>query len=129
MAAAGMNAHEIGRAMLLARTTIDDQIKSPELQARLQRWRELFRAQALEQAQGIQIKAWTLANQALDEGDAKSFDAVTRGISAMERVAASASGENKPASVNVAVVNQTMTAEERTELMREFARTIEAERG
>jgi hypothetical protein len=123
--AAGLSNAETSRALRLRRTTVDHAVKTDALQAEMTRWRTLFRAQALEQAQAIQLKAWTLAEDALDAGDAKSFDAVTRGIAAMERTAASASGENKPAQVAVGVNVQTsLSADERDELLREFRKTL-----
>ena len=89
---------------------------------------EALDATLLAKAQEVQAKAWERVDGALDERDAKAFDAYTRGLAAMERMSASAAGENKPVPTQVAVINQTaLSAEERDELLREFRASVALE--
>ena len=128
MAAVGVPKKAIARAFNLTETSVTSALQRPDMDALVAKHRAFFRTQALEQAAGILHKAFSLADKALDDEDAKSFDAVTRGISALERTAASAAGENKPASVNVAVgVGVTLSEDEKAELMREFRKTVAIE--
>jgi hypothetical protein len=131
MAAAGANPGEMARAFKRTPTAVRQHLAKPELQKIIEDHRLRFRAQAIEQAEAIQHKAWSLADEALEMKDAKMFDAVTRGIAAMERTAASASGENKPAALNVNVGVQTVVSpEERAELLAAWKATVlEADRG
>lgn len=132
MAATGMSPTAIGRAFGVDRTSIQKAMSAPEMVATIEKQRAFFRAIATEQAADVILDTFGRIKGALENDDPKAFDAYTRGLAALERTGASASGENKPASVNVAVGVQTsMSAEERAELLREFRRTvaIEGERG
>ena len=125
MRAAGMSELAVARSFPLSRTCVRDHLAKPELQAIVEKHRAMFRALAAEQAAGIVHKAFTRAEQALDENDAKGFDAYTRGIRSLESSAASVAGENKPGAVNVAVgVGIQMAPEERDELMAAFRKTV-----
>lgn len=125
MKANGLTDRAIGRAISLSPTSVRDHLAKPEVQATVEKHRAMFRMYASEQAAGIVHKAFTRVSEALDEGDPKAFDAYTRGISALERTSASASGENKPGQVNVAVgVGIQMAPEERDELLAAFRRTV-----
>ena len=125
MKANGLTDRAIGRAIKLSPTSVRDRLAKPELQAVIEKHRLLFRAFATEQSSQIAHKAYSRAKEALDDGDPKAFDAYTRGISALERTSASASGENKPGAVNVAVgVGIQMDPSERDELLAAFKRTV-----
>ena len=124
MKASGMRDKEIGRAMQLSPSTVRAHTSTPDALAHIERWRRLFRSEALERAQGVQGDAWARVAGSLERDDARAFDAYTRGLHAIERIAASASGENKPAVTQIAVLNQTMSGEERAELMRAFRATV-----
>ena len=129
MSAAGLRDKEIGRAILLDEHTVAKyRREDPQVKAHIEVYRTMFRTEALAKAQAIQTKAWTKIDDSLEAGNAKDFDAFTRGLHAMEKISASASGELRPAQTQVAIINQaTLSSDEREELLREFRASVMAD--
>ena len=91
----GVPVHQIGKALGVHITAVAQALKDPGVIGQIQVIRERLRGINLVSAHAIAEKAWTLAENAIENDDAKSFDAATRGLHAMEKIAASASGENQ----------------------------------
>ena len=95
MKAEGLNNVQIGRALDVSSATIARALKVPENQIEVLRRRELLKGVSIAHVADVVDGAWDMARQAVANGDAKSFDATTRGLHAMEKIAASVSGENQ----------------------------------
>lgn len=80
-------------------------LAQPETQEAVKQRRELIKAATLQILSNTMLPAWGLMNKAIENGDAKEFDAATRGLHALEKISASVSGENRQApAAQVAVV-------------------------
>lgn len=95
MRSQGVTVQQIGKALGVHYGSVIQALKDPMVIGQIQVFRERLRGTNVIAAHAIAEKAWSKAEVALDAEDAKSFDAYTRGIHAMEKVAASASGENQ----------------------------------
>lgn len=106
MTAAACSTAEISRGLKLSRDRVSAILGQADTQGLVEDFRKLVRAHALSESLDIAVKGMRWVNEAIDNREAKEFDLVTRGLSNMEKVWSSASGENKPAGVQVAVINQ-----------------------
>lgn len=110
--AAEMSIEEIARTLGRHSTEIARYLKREDVQSMIDDYRRMIRAQALAHCQQIQRRGWELVGQTLDDGDPKGFDAATRGMANIERIAQSASGELKPqATVQIANIVGTVPDE------------------
>ena len=94
-----MSVSTIARAILATERTVYRALARPETQIEIVRRREVLRGLSIAHVTDVVEGAWDMARQAVVDGDAKSFDATTRGLHAMEKIAASVSGENQKVSV------------------------------
>lgn len=128
MKAAGFSDERIARVLERSFNTVKGVLKRPDVQEHIRGLREILRTGSLSMVLRTQEALTERLADSLVRDDAKATDSYARAARSLEAVAASASGENKPASVNVAVGVQTaMSPDERDELLREFRRTITAE--
>ena len=94
MRSQGIAVDRIGAALQVHKGSVREALKDPSVKGQIAFFRERLRGTQIVAATAIAQKAWEKAELALEQEDAKSWDAYTRGIHAMEKVAASASGEN-----------------------------------
>lgn len=95
MRSQGLPVTSIAAGLQIHYGSVQQALKDPGVIGQIAVYRERLRGTNLVAADAIAQKAWQKAESALDADDAKSWDAYTRGIHAMEKVAASASGENQ----------------------------------
>lgn len=107
MCAGTLSVAEISRGLNLAKTRVAEILGQTDTQSLIADFRGLVRAHAMSQSLDIAVKGMAWVNEAIDERAPKTFDLVTRGLSNMEKVWSSASGETRPQGVQVAVINQT----------------------
>lgn len=101
MLAAGFPQHEVAQTFGVARQTIWKYMKSPEAQEQLQAWRDQIKTTIIRRAaEGTVARAFDMADRALKDDNQKGFDATTRGIAALEKATASASGEGRKVEVS-----------------------------
>jgi hypothetical protein len=95
MAAAGMSDGSIARDLGATKYMVQQAKNSPAAQETLMILRDAFKNSTLNaiQKQGFEIGRWL--GEAVKRRDAKEFDYLTRGMAALEKTAASASGESR----------------------------------
>lgn len=98
--AEGLSGKAISHALGVRDQTVISTLKLPETQIEVVRRRELTKQIASAYVPGIVQQGFQLASKSATAGDAKSFDAATRGIHALEKVSASVSGESRQMEVN-----------------------------
>ena len=103
MSAQGMGLQKIGRAIQRDWKTVRTILGRAETQKMIADYREFLKGQALSEALEIQTDGFKWVKETMAKREAKEFDSVTRGMSNLERIYASASGEN--AKVQVAQIN------------------------
>lgn len=91
--AEGIPVKDIARALHIDWHRVSGILKEPSTQIEITRRRELAKSIASEALPSITAKAYGLAEQTLNQGDAKAFDATARGLYNLEKVGASVSGE------------------------------------
>ena len=90
----GHTVQEIADSLGVSKATVDRDLQKPHVRQSLKELREAFKQAILEQStKDIVGPAFDMARQKLKEGEAKDFDAAMRGINALEKTTASASGE------------------------------------
>lgn len=104
---AGFEQKEIAGMFGVTRQTIWKYMKSPDAQEQLQAWRDQIKLTVVRRAaEGTVAKAYDMADRATKDDNHKGFDATTRGIAALEKASASASGEAKRLEVDANVQAQ-----------------------
>jgi hypothetical protein len=103
MSAQGMGLKRIGQAIQRDWKTVRTILGRAETQKMIQDYRDFLKGQALSEALQIQTDGFKWVKETMARREAKDFDSVTRGMSNLERIYASASGEN--AKVQVAQIN------------------------
>ena len=93
LAAGGVPTRESAAVLRLSPTTITAIKSREEVQTLIVKLRETIRELSLSEIAKGQQQAWSWLNEIIALQDSKSFDLVTRGLSALEKVASSASGE------------------------------------
>lgn len=117
MTAARCSVAAISRGLKLSSERIKAILGQTDTQGLVEDFRRIVKAHALSESLDIAVKGMAWVNEAIDQREPKTFDLVTRGLSNMEKVWSSASGEHRQQGVQVAVVNQTSTAAEIAQLM------------
>ncbi len=107
MAAARCSPTAISRGLKLSRDRVNKIMGQADTAGLVDDFRKIVRAHALSQSLDIAVKGMAWVNETIDAREPKAFDLVTRGLSNMEKVWSSASGETRPQGVQVAVINQT----------------------
>ena len=121
MASAGASRRSISNDLYRSEDFIAKILARPDVIAYMGRCREAIRSVTLDGMVKIQQDAVTWAQQIADaKDDPKALELVTRSMSNMERVAASASGENKPASIVVDNRSVTITGDEELAQLKAF---------
>lgn len=115
--ASGERKKDIAADLKVNPATISRTLKDPEVAEMVQQFRKQHRLMNLSGAQRVTEKAWNRVDASLDSDDPKAFDLYTRGLQSMERIAASASGELKPAPAAVIYNQQANLAAEGQELL------------
>lgn len=92
-AVTGTRPAAIARVVGLSRNRVDRLLVEPAVQGFIARAREALKVKTLAHAETLVDGSYERITQALTDGDYKAFDAYTRGSHALERIAASASGE------------------------------------
>lgn len=126
LAAQGLSQAAIGRALDRGKAAVGEILRTPGFAARVTAMREHLREAALGTVVQVREALAERLAGAITDNDAKATDAYARAFNALERTAASASGENKPQPAQVAVqVN--VNAEEADELVRAYRARVLAE--
>jgi hypothetical protein len=95
---------KIGRVMQRDWKTVKAILGKAETQRMVEDYRQFLKGHAMSEALKIQRDGFTWVKETLANREAKEFDLVTRGMSNLERIYASAAGEGQKA-VQVAQVN------------------------
>lgn len=95
---------KIGRVMQRDWKTVRAILGKSETQRMIEDYRQFLKGHAMSEALKIQRDGFKWVKEALESREAKEFDLVTRGMSNLERIYASAAGEGQKA-VQVAQVN------------------------
>ena len=95
LAAEGIPIRAIANGLGVAASRVKTALKLPETQLEIAKRRELSKQISSHMLPSITAKGYALAEAAADTGDARSFDAATRGLHALEKIGASVSGEDK----------------------------------
>ena len=96
MLASGSKQGEVARVFGITRQTLWKYLKDPRAQEELEAWRATVKRTILMRAaEGTVSQAFDMADRATKDNDHKGFDATTRGIAALEKASASASGEGR----------------------------------
>mgnify|MGYP001568526590 CR=1 FL=1 len=93
LAAGGVSTRKTAEVLRLSPTTITQVKNREEVRDLITKLRETIRGVALEAISRGQEQAWSWLNEIVEAKDPRAFDYVTRGLSALEKVASSASGE------------------------------------
>lgn len=107
MSAAACHPTAISRGLKLSRERVTRILGQADTAGLVEDFRKIVRAHALSQSLDIAVKGMAWVNETIDQREPKAFDLVTRGLSNMEKLWSSASGETRPQGVQVAVINQT----------------------
>ena len=99
MRAEGLPIDAISRGLRTSNTTVMTALHMPETQLEIAKRRELAKQISAHMLPSVTSRGWALAGAAADEGDAKSFDAATRGLHALEKIGSSVSGEDRKVQV------------------------------
>lgn len=99
MSAQGLTKGTISKALSIEMGKLNYLLSLPETQIEIQRCREIVKQVASSALPTLIAKGFALAEGAADERDAKSFDAATRGLAALEKISSSASGEDRRVAV------------------------------
>jgi hypothetical protein len=92
----GLSQERIAQALDVSKSYVQTILRRPDVGELATSYRQAIIVQQMAHVVSLNDKAWTAADAALSAGDTRGFDAVTRGLAAMEKIAASASGENRP---------------------------------
>jgi len=106
MAAAACSVEAIARGLLMSQERVRGILSQVETKGLAEDFRKIVKAHALSESIDIAVKGMAWVQETIDNREPKAFDMVARGLSNMERVWSSASGENRPQGVQVAVINQ-----------------------
>ena len=95
---------EVAAMMGVARQTLWRYLKDSDVKSQLEAWRDTFKVALVQRAaEGTIQRALDMADRTIAEHDPKGFDASTRGIAALEKATASASGEARKLDVQATV--------------------------
>ena len=117
MAAVGVGRQRIAKATGFSTATVCTVLKKPENQAEVLRQRELLKQDTIHRMAPVAQEGWAMAHEAAQDRDAKSFDATTRGLHAMEKIASSVSGENQRVQVEHSGTVETGSALEQLKIL------------
>ena len=95
MAAEGLPIRAIATGLHVSPGKVKWALALPETQLDILKRRELAKQIAAHSLPSITAKGYALAEASAAEGDARSFDAATRGLHALEKIGASVSGEDR----------------------------------
>ena len=104
-ASSGYTTQDIADALGVSKSTVDRDLQKPAVKQSLKELREAFKQAILEQSTKDVVKpAFDMARAKILAGEAKDFDAAMRGINALEKTTASASGEAQKVEVDQRVL-------------------------
>ena len=102
MYAVGVSKTKISQLLDLSKLAVDNILKRPEVREFALKVREVIRVSSLANIQQVNQDAYNWLNEIIGKKeDAKSFDYLTRGIAALEKVASSSSGENQKVNAQI----------------------------
>lgn len=93
MYAMGLTKNRIGKVLDLSKESVNEILRDPAVVEFGRKIREVIRLQSLGNIQTLLDDTYGWLKGIVSARDAKGFDAVTRGLASLERVAASASGD------------------------------------
>lgn len=93
MTAMGVSAKKAAEALNLSSSTINKIRGQAEVKVLIGRLRESIREVALSHIAKTQEATWAWLSKVISAEDPKAFDAITRGLSALEKISSSTSGE------------------------------------
>jgi hypothetical protein len=97
MAGTGLSQAKIAKALGISKKTVWTMLAQPDVATKVAQLRAALRVVLAEGIQAVAPPALDWAKRLAEEQkDPKAFDAVMRGLHAGEKIAASASGENRP---------------------------------
>ena len=115
--AAGVSRNKIVEVLDLTKTRVDEILRRPEVREFAGRVRQAIQVQQLATVQETLDSTSQWLQDVIKLRDPRAFDAITRGLAALERVASSASGENQRQSVAVAHTLDTNVSAEARQLV------------
>ena len=118
MAAAGISKTRIAEALGISKSAAETILARPHVQEYVQQVREATRHITLSTVQNAQIQVGDWLRETIASRDPRAFDSITRGMHALEKTSASASGETRPGNTQVAVINAGTLTEEAQALIR-----------
>ena len=102
MYAVGVPRNKISQLLDLSKHAVTEILNKPEVKEFALKVREVIRVSSLVNIQQVSQDAYNwLSDIASKQTDAKSFDYLTRGLAALEKVASSTSGENQKVSAQI----------------------------
>ncbi len=102
MYAVGVSRNKISQLLDLSKNAVTEILNKPEVKEFALKVREVIRVSSLVNIQQVSQDAYNwLSDIASKQTDAKSFDYLTRGLAALEKVASSSSGENQKVSAQI----------------------------
>ena len=102
MYALGISQDKIQKVLDLSKYAIQGILNKPEVREFAAKVREVIRIHSLASIQQVNTEVYDwLSTVSKEKTDAKSFDYITRGLAALEKVASSSSGENLKVSAQV----------------------------
>lgn len=118
MHAMGLPKTKIAKVLDLPLGRVSEVLDRPGIAEMRDRMREAIRVQTLGAVQQVQEQTWGWLAEVVARKDPRAFDAITRGLAALERTASSASGENRKIEATLNHAVDGVTTEEVRELVK-----------
>lgn len=118
--AQGMSQRQVGRQLGVDQSTVARVEKLPEVQARITELRQQWKNAAHTRLNAVACAAWDMVQTAVENRDAKAFDAATRGIYAMEKISVSVADVPQKVDVSGIPAPQNSKAEIKALLLKLF---------
>jgi predicted transcriptional regulator len=120
MKSLGVGNHKIADMLRISRSSVNTILARPQVQEFISQTREAIRHVTLAQVQQAQEGVGDWLKEVIQSKDAKSFDSVARGVLALEKTSASASGENRPVGTQIAIVTGESQREQMGGMLKEL---------
>lgn len=120
MKALGVGNKKIAEMLRMSTTSVQTIIARPHVQEFITQTREAIRHVTLAQIQQAQEGVGDWLKDLIQSRDSKSFDSVARGVLALEKTSASASGENRPVGTQIAIVTGESQREQMSGMLKEL---------
>jgi len=120
MKSLGVSTHKIADMLRMSRASVNTILARPQVQEFISQTREAIRHVTLAQVQQAQENIGTWLQEVIQSRDPKAFDAISRGVLALEKTSSSASGENRPVGTQIAIVTGESQREQMGGMLKEL---------